>query len=217
MSFHRFDACVPFRFDGRPTALDTGVRKFSGTAYTGGVITDHPAFDRVAFDLSTTKVQVPAPLLLNHLDPVGVIRNATAARDLRVDGDLFADARGAGGDERASNVAAMADRGMPWQMSVGIWPGEIDQVKAGAKVSLNGQEFAGPLTVFRQNRVREVSLVALGADDRTSAVVFGRAANAKRPATVEEICEAARRYIAAQAVCGHQASIADAVAFVTRG
>ncbi len=150
-------------------------RKFSGTAYSGGVVTDHPFFDRVAFDLATTKLETPAPALFGHYEPVGVIRKAELGTSIEIAGDLFANL-----DDNAKKIATFADQGMPWQMSVGIWPGRIEQVKAGAKVQLNGQSFEGPLTVFRDNRVREVSFVALGADHKTDANVFS-IGGARRP------------------------------------
>lgn len=144
-----------------------GTRRFSGTAYSGGVIVDHGWFDRVAFDLSTTTFATPAPALLSHDSPIGVVDKATINGGISVEGKLFADV-----DGPAKNVAAMADRGMPWQLSVYIKPGSIEEYKAGTKIKLNGQTFDGPLTVFRNSRVREVSFCALGADDKTNATVF---------------------------------------------
>jgi hypothetical protein len=149
------------------TPAADGTRRFSGVAYAGGVITDHGWYDRVAFDLSSTKFQTPAPVLFSHTDPIGLVDTAAINGKLTVEGKLFADM-----DGPAKQVAAMADRGMPWQMSLCILPGRIEEFKAGQKVQLNGQTFDGPLTVFRNNRVREVSFCPLGADDQTTAQVF---------------------------------------------
>jgi len=157
------------------TPAQDGTRRFSGVAYAGGVITDHGWFDRVAFDLATTKFATPAPALLTHNEPIGVVDKATVNGEIRVEGNLFADV-----DGPAKNVAAMADRGMPWQLSVYIKPGSIEEYKAGAKIKLNGKTFDGPLTVFRNSRVREVSFCALGADDQTNATVFNIGGDAPR-------------------------------------
>lgn len=155
-----------------------GSRQFKGVAYSGGIITDHPFFERIAFDLESTTVETPAPLLLNHEsgDPIGLIEKASVGKNIEIAGRLFSDVEGNG----AIKVAKMADRGMPWQMSVGIFPGEVSEVKAGKSVTLNGQKFDGPLTVLRQNRVREVSFCALGADGNTSAEVFAIGGNGPR-------------------------------------
>jgi hypothetical protein len=165
-------ALAPVAFSAPVTfgkLAESGTRIFSGIAYGGGVVTDHPAFDRVAFDLATTAFDVPAPLLLQHApSPVGVIKSSVINNRIEISGDLFSDI-----DEQAKQISAKADRGMPWQLSVGIFPGQIEQVKAGAKVSLNGSTFEGPLTVFRNNRIRETSFCSLGADHTTAARVFG--------------------------------------------
>lgn len=155
-------------------AAADGTRAFSGVAYGGGIITDHPLFERVAFDLETTKLNTKVPALLDHKARAGVIDSSDTKGKLSIAGKLFAD-RDAG-----KEISELADREMPWQMSVGIYPGKIEQIKAGAKVNLNGQTFAGPLTVFRNNRVREVSFVTLGADDQTSAQVFTIGGDAPR-------------------------------------
>lgn len=160
-------------------------RGFSGVAYGGGIITDHWLFDRVVFDLATTRLATPAPALYQHDTPVGVIRNAVIDGRIAIDGDLFADIH-----DDAKMIAEMADRGLPWQMSVGIFPGRVEDVRSGSKVSLNGQSFDGPLTVFRDNRVREVSFCAIGADGQTEAHVFaliGQSSNPRKDSSMETI------------------------------
>lgn len=152
-----------FYFGARFGDAGPGDRAFSGTAYGGGVITDHPLYARVAFDLTSTTFETPAPALYNHDAPVGVVESASIGRDIRIVGRLFAEV-----DGPAKNVVAMADRGMPWQLSVYIKPGSIDTIPAGTHVMLNGAMQSGPLEIFRNNRIREVSFCALGADDRTS-------------------------------------------------
>jgi hypothetical protein len=156
---------APAVFRGGPAP--DGTRTFSGVAYGGGIVTDHPFLPAVAFDLASTALNTPAPALFGHFDPIGVIEEATIGDRIEIGGKLFADL-----DGNAKKIAAMADRGLPWQLSVGIWPGRIEEIRAGAKVQLNGRTFEGPLAIFRDNRVREVSFVALGADDKTTATVF---------------------------------------------
>jgi hypothetical protein len=153
-------------------------RKFSGTAYGGGVITDHGWWDAVAFDLAGVTAQAPMPVFAQH-DPnrvVGVITSVTNnGRTLDIAGDLFTDI-----DDEAERIAAKADAGLPWQMSVGIYADAIEEVRAGSAVDLNGAQVSGPVHVMRKARVREVSFVALGADGSTSATVFNSDAPARR-------------------------------------
>ncbi len=151
------------------TAIEGGKRTLSGIAYAGGVITDHSYFNRVVFDLATTTIETPLPLLCNHDRNcvVGVITEASTLGQISISSNLFTSI-----DDEADEIAAKADAGMPWQLSVGIFPGEISEIQAGVEVFINGQSMIGPLTLFKNNRVREVSVVALGADDKTRASVF---------------------------------------------
>ena len=72
--------------------------------------------------------------------------------------------------EANAQVAQDSDDGFPWQMSVRIDPSAIEEIQAGASVTVNGKVHQGPITVFRGGRIREVSFCALGADDNTNAV-----------------------------------------------
>lgn len=145
-------------------------RRFSGVAYAGGVITDHGWWDAVSFDLAGITAASPMPVLLQHnIEAViGVIDTVTNdGQQLAIGGKLFT-----GIDPAAQAVAAKADAGAPWQMSVGIFPDRIEEISAGAAYTVNGHQATGPGHIFRVARVREVSFVALGADAGTRANVF---------------------------------------------
>jgi hypothetical protein len=152
------------------SAVDsTGERQLFGVAYSGDVITDSGYWDRLAIDLSSTTVDTPIPLLYkhDHGDSVGTVETAAIGSELSISARLYSDLPGS-----ASDIAAKADKGFPWQMSVGIWPEVVEKVKDGQSIQLNGRTMKGPLAVYRNNRVREISVVSLGADHRTSAHVF---------------------------------------------
>lgn len=152
-----------------PPMPETSGRTLTGVAYSGGIITDHPHFDRIAFDLASTTVNTPIPLLFchDHDEAVGVITTAVIDTAIRIESNLFT-----GIDETADEIANKADAGMPWQLSVGIWPGEITEIKAGTSINLNGATVTGPLIIFKNNTIREISVVTLGADSNTNANVF---------------------------------------------
>lgn len=149
-------------------------RRFSGVAYGGGVITDHAAWEAVGFDLAGVTANAPMNLLLQHDSErvIGVIDQVNNdGAQITIGGRLFT-----GIDANAAMVAAKADAGAPWQMSVGIFPDQTERVLPGAAYSFNGRTHTGPAHVFRKARVREVSFVALGADSSTSASVFNKGA-----------------------------------------
>lgn len=146
-----------------------GDRQFSGVAYSGGLITDHPFWEGVVFDLQSTKIAERIPVLYRHGEPIGVVTQATMDGAIKVDGKLFTSH-----DETARSVASKGDGGLAWQMSVGIYPKRIQQVGPKESVMVNGKEFSGPIAVFRDAVIREASFVPLGADSTTSAHVFAR-------------------------------------------
>ena len=142
-------------------------RTFSGTAYSGEVITDHWYWDRIIFDLDSMQLKGRIPALLEHRSSqrAGAINTHSISHQtgLTVSGDLMS-------NEFGTQVAQDSDDGFPWQMSVRIDPSAIEEIQAGSSVSVNGKSHQGPITVFRGGRIREVSFCALGADDNTNAV-----------------------------------------------
>lgn len=142
-------------------------RTFSGVAYSGEVITDHWYWDRIIFDLDSMQIKGRIPALLDHLtrQRAGAINSHSIDHQngLTVSGDLMS-------NEFGTQVAQDSDDGFPWQMSVRIEPSAVEEIQAGASVTVNGKVHQGPITVFRGGRIREVSFCALGADDNTNAV-----------------------------------------------
>lgn len=142
-------------------------RTFSGVAYSGEVITDHWYWDRIVFDLDSMQIKGRIPALLDHStrQRAGAINSHSIDHQngLTVSGDLMS-------NEFGTQVAQDSDDGFPWQMSVRIDPSAIEEIQAGASVTVNGKVHQGPITVFRGGRIREVSFCALGADDNTNAV-----------------------------------------------
>lgn len=147
-------------------------RTFSGTAYSGEVITDHWYWDRIIFDLDSMQLKGRIPALLEHRSSqrAGAINTHSISHQtgLTVSGDLMS-------NEFGTQVAQDSDDGFPWQMSVRIDPSAIEEIQAGSSVSVNGKIHQGPITVFRGGRIREVSFCALGADDNTNAVAASHA------------------------------------------
>lgn len=150
--------------------------RFSGELYTGAAV-----MGNVYVDLATLSVAPSVPVLYQHdaarvVGLFGAIHNDQQA--LRVTGELFSDA-----DADARAIAAKARRGMRWQMSMGVFDYSCEDIPAGRAFSVNGREATGPAVVLRRGLLREGSIVALGADDATSATFFST--RAKRPASPE--------------------------------
>jgi hypothetical protein len=162
-----------------PTDGNALPTRLTGIAYSGGLIThwDQP----VVIDLASTALEPTAPLLYEH-DRAATIGIVTAlAHDgaaLTLTADLFSDF-----DPTAADIARKATRGLDWQLSIGLFGAEAEERRTGT-IELNGQTFAAPVTVLRHGWVREVSVVALGADRATQANFF--AATTARRLSSEE-------------------------------
>lgn len=72
----------------------------------------------------------------------------------------------------AAEVLALADEGFPWQASIGVSPLQILKVEPGASATVNGRSVRGPIDIWQQSQVSEISFVALGADDNTAAIAM---------------------------------------------
>jgi hypothetical protein len=59
-------------------------------------------------------------------------------------------------------------------MSVHIKPSVIEEVAPGGVTQVNGREESGPLTIFRNSEIIEVSFTATGADSNTTALAMSR-------------------------------------------
>ena len=183
----RFEAAVPVfaplapavEGDSPPGATDTSrPRAFTGLAYSGDVIPGHWAWGALVIDLASLALPSPCPCLLNHEreDPVGHCTLAVSDNALRASGRLLDYGKGA-------DVAMAADQGFPWQLSIHAEPGVVEEIQAGTAITVNGRDFTGPLTVFRQTRIRELSFTPTGYDYRTSAQVLSQPAAAPGPVT----------------------------------
>lgn len=139
----------------------------TGITYTGGVL-KHWAGD-VVLDLQGMEAMSDRgiPMLYGHFAPLGVWRAAKVTdRGLEMTGDVIR------AMPSAAAVLAGAEAEFPWQMSVGADPiGPVSFYEKGETATVNGRDFAGPVTVFDRWRLAEASIVELGLDNQTEAAV----------------------------------------------
>lgn len=141
--------------------------RLSGIAYSGGLASQWGA--ALAIDLDSLTIEPRLPLLYEHQREtvVGTVE-ALEVRDgqLALRAALFSDI-----DETAAAIARKAQRGLAWQLSIGVFDAQAEE-RARGDLALNGRTLAAPLTVLRQGVLREVSIVALGADRHTTTDFF---------------------------------------------
>lgn len=138
--------------------------RFRMVAYTGGTMDVGFGYP-VVVDLDGLKTSSkPRPVLKDHdpKDPVG----HTDKIEIK-DRKLYVEGLVSGTGEAAAQVVASAKNGFPWQASIHATIQKQEFVKKGAKVEANEKSFVGPLYVARRSTLKEISFVALGADDDT--------------------------------------------------
>ncbi len=163
------------RFNAEPVqfadaATQGAPRRFSGVAYSGGLISQHWYWGNVIFDLSSTRIPERVPALVEHdrSQRAGFAALRVAAGKIEVAEGVLLD------NEHGREIGNDSKGGFPWQMSVHIDPARTERVEAGKTVEVNGRTVQGPATIFRDNLIREVSFTATGADPDTSARAFSR-------------------------------------------
>ncbi len=169
----------------RLSASDGGsLRKFSLDAYNGGPMRFEWSDVPVVVDIAGIEIgDKPRPVLLQHDDDRRV---GHAVSVIAKAGSLLADGVVSGASDAAKEVVEAADRGFPWQCSIGVLMGERETVPAGSSAEVNGQTVSGPLLIVRSSALREISFVTLGADDTTTGRMTANAAKPGAPQTPKE-------------------------------
>jgi phage head maturation protease len=134
-----------------------------GLAYSGGKIKLPGWRFPVVVDLAGMEIPESVPLLTNHENRtgsrVGVVRGRVDANALHVDGEILSTSG------QANGVVEQAKAGGDWQLSIGADVVQAELVKGSRNV--NGQQQSGPFYHVRKSVLREVSVVAVGADAAT--------------------------------------------------
>jgi hypothetical protein len=146
-------------------------RRFSMTAYTGGPMMLEGWKYPVVIDLQGLNTGSSSrPIFISHNQDIDDLLGQTDHVDI-VENNLIATGQILGDSPRVVRVITLADKGFNWQASVGARAEQVEFIKAGQNISVNGKEFTGPLNVARKATLGEISFVTLGADNNTSATI----------------------------------------------
>jgi len=145
------------------------LRRFSMVAYTGGPMMlaawPHP----VVVDLSGLQVTARSRPILKDHNPSLIVGHTDAVNvqgsSLTVAGVI------SGAGAVAREIVESSGNGFPWQASLGAVAQRVEFVPKGKRAQANGREFEGPVHIARKSVLGEISFVALGADDNTTATV----------------------------------------------
>ena len=142
--------------------MATETARIAGKAYGGGAIRVGGYRHPVVIDFAGLDLPASLPLLMDHENRAAARLGTVCARVEY--GSLFIDGEITATGDPARDIVTQAKAGVDWHLSVGADPREVAEVRAGENVRINGREFVGPLFHVRRALLREVSVVAVGAD-----------------------------------------------------
>jgi len=161
------------------------LRRFSMIAYTGQPMVLAGWRYPVVVDLDGMNLGArQRPILLDHTRDVDFVMGQTDRIEVR-EGKLLVEGQVMGESGKARQAIALADKGFAWQASIGARAEQTEFVPEGKTAVANGRQFTGPLNIVRRSSLGEVSLVALGADEDTSAHIAATAAEDSNMETAE--------------------------------
>jgi phage major head subunit gpT-like protein len=155
---------------------------FELVAYNGGPLALDNYDLPVVIDLAGLEVAPSVVANWNH-DPDKVVGHVVATEN---DGNSVT-MRGAlshAGESR-DIIVASAKSGFPYQASVEVRPDDLEQVRAGETVTVNGKEVEGPAIIARTGYLYGIAFVPRGADESTSVSIAARAARVMRAKAME--------------------------------
>jgi len=140
-------------------------------AYTGGIMRVGNWGD-IAINLAGLDCGGAIPLLVDHDPGLDNVLGKGEAKVLI--GQLHVAGNIVGSTAAAKKVLDLARDGFPLQASVGVAPEETTRLAPGEKIEINGRTVVAPrngLTVVAKGKLREVSVVTMGCDSRTSVAI----------------------------------------------
>lgn len=141
--------------------------ELTGLAYSGSTIPYFMGYQNFIVDISTTTVaKAKTPLFRDHNPSlvVGHGKVTLSENDVQIVGKISK--KTANGQE----VIDLAEEGLEWEMSIGVFEGKVEEV--------TNEEINGVMVehgwALRNGIIREVSVVALGADLNTNAQILSQ-------------------------------------------
>ncbi len=191
-------------------------------AYSGGLMTV-PGWGPVVIDLHGIDISAAqVGILADHDSSLkGIVGHGQATVH---DGRLIVAGAISPSSEAARQIIELAKGGFRFQASVGVTPTDYERVPPGKSIEANGRTIKSPasgLLFVKSSTLREVSIVAIGADGSTSVAIAASQKESQMPEetitpTAEQIREQAasetERITAIRQVCGGRFSDIEATA-----
>ena len=144
-------------------------RTFDAEVYSGGRIDNHYYWGRsgVVIDLQGLQLKSKIGLVEEHFGGkrVGVATSYDVSTKFRAKGHFLS-------IPKAKEIVQDIDEEYPFQMSWWADPESIEEIGPGKTIEVNGQTFTGPVHIFRNVRVHEITICGVGADTQTTIEAF---------------------------------------------
>ena len=147
--------------------IQTGdLKHVEGIAYSGGAVTQYWSERPIYIDIAGMEIAKQIPILFSH-------ENSPSARigeaEITKTGNAleFKGVIDAGGDERAYEVVKKGLK-IDWQVSIGAEVRSAKRIESEETIEVNGQTVQGPALIVTESLLREISVVAVGADAETN-------------------------------------------------
>ena len=150
---------------GAPVAEDKPA-KIEGVAYTGAAIRQWWSEEPLVVDLAGMTVPAKVPLMRDHStwdtdNRLGNVAAKITPKGVEIEGEIVA------GTDAAREIVRQGKLGADWQLSIGSEITAAERVREGSR-TVNGRTFNAPFLLATKTILREVSVVAVGADRSTN-------------------------------------------------
>jgi hypothetical protein len=154
--------------EGEPEKLPT----FEISAYNGGKM-EVDFWGEVVVDLAGMEVRDVTPILYGHnsytIDSVlGQTSKVEKGDTLKASGMIMGDS------SIVKRFLTLSRNGFKFQASVGTTVLEYKDIEEGASAEVNGQTIEGPFTLAAKSKLKEISIVPLGADSTTETSIAAK-------------------------------------------
>lgn len=147
-------------------------RRFNMEVYNGGAMRLSGWYNPVVIDMSGLDVsKQEKPIYYNH-NSYSIENLIGQTESIKKSGNkLSASGIITGTSDVVNQIISHSKAGFKWQASIGARAEKVEYIPEGKSVSCNGQTFNGPINVALKSSIGEISFVALGADENTSAQI----------------------------------------------
>lgn len=156
------------RLSAAATGENPGPPKFTMVAYTGQPMRVGMELPVVVDLQGLNAGSKSRPILKDHRTSLHVGHTTAIENDgrsLRATGVISSTSA------VAKEVVESGRNGFPWQASITASIQRLERIAKGRSVDVNGRNIPGPVFVARASTLKEISFVALGADDDTTAAI----------------------------------------------